>query len=248
MLQGIADRVGDPELHDIAFQILGQTPERVLPNVLFIWFAALLLTGTTGRSRIIGWVIVPAVIGLELAAGIGFVLGIEVPFLKLHLFLPLVWLLVESVKAPAGHDRALVGPTSVGNRTTVDGAERLTIAIYGETPASGVANKDRGPDRATALRARATFGGTALRARATFSSAMPMVGITWVGWRRHAIKHQGSVAPGTGASRCRALVPLASDQRAGVGGMNPIVRRMFAYRRPSPVAMANARSGARPAS
>ena len=119
VLQGIADRVGNPELHNIAFQILGQTPERVLPNVLFIWFAALLLTGTTGRSRIIGWVIVPAVIGLELAAGIGFILGIEVPFLKLHLFLPLVWLLVESVKAPAGHDRALVGPTSVGNRPTV---------------------------------------------------------------------------------------------------------------------------------
>jgi hypothetical protein len=90
----------------------------VLPNVLFIWFAALLLSGTTGRSRMIGWIIVPTVIGLELAAGLAFILGIDFPFLKLHLFLPLVWLLIESVKAPAGRDHALVGPTSVGNRTT----------------------------------------------------------------------------------------------------------------------------------
>jgi|tagenome__1003787_1003787.scaffolds.fasta_scaffold19648840_1 hypothetical protein len=118
VLQGIADLVGDPGLHDFAFQILGQAPERVLPNVLFIWFAALLLTGTTGRSRMIGWIIVPTVIGLELAAGLAFILGIEFPFLKLHLFLPLVWLLIESVKAPAGRDRTLVGPTSLGNRTT----------------------------------------------------------------------------------------------------------------------------------
>jgi hypothetical protein len=118
VLQGIADLVGDPGFHDFAFQILGQAPERVLPNVLFIWFAALLLSGTTGRSRMIGWIIVPTVIGLELAAGLAFILGIDFPFLKLHLFLPLVWLLIESVKAPAGRDHALVGPTSVGNRTT----------------------------------------------------------------------------------------------------------------------------------
>jgi hypothetical protein len=101
LLQGVADLVRSARLHDIAFGLLGHDLERTLPVVLLAWFAALLLTGTRGRSSWLGWLILPLAIGLEVAAGIGMLIGIEVPFLKLHLFLPLVWLLVESIKSPA---------------------------------------------------------------------------------------------------------------------------------------------------
>ena len=100
VLQGISDMVGNAALHTLAFQVLGQSLERVLPNIVVLWFAALLLSGWGGRSRILGWIFVPIAIGLELAAAIGLLIGIEVPFLKLHLFLPFVWLLVGSL-APA---------------------------------------------------------------------------------------------------------------------------------------------------
>ena len=104
LLQGIANIVGNEDLHYLAFQVLGQGLERILPNVLLIWFAALLLTASTGRSRWLGWAIVPLAIGLEVAAAVGFFIGIEIPFLKLHLFAPLVWLIVESVETPAASD------------------------------------------------------------------------------------------------------------------------------------------------
>jgi hypothetical protein len=104
LLQGVADLVGNADLHYVAFQVLGQGLERILPNVLLIWFAALLLTGSAGRSRWLGWAIVPLAIGLEVGAAIGFVVGIEIPFLKLHLFAPLVWLIVESVETSGSSD------------------------------------------------------------------------------------------------------------------------------------------------
>lgn len=98
VLQGISDLVGIEALHYIAFDVLGHALERILPNVVLIWFATLLLTGSEGRSRWLGWLIVPAVIGLEVGAAVGALVGREVPFLKIHLFLPVIWLFAESVK------------------------------------------------------------------------------------------------------------------------------------------------------
>jgi hypothetical protein len=98
----------------LAFDILGQQLERVLPDVVYIWFAALLLTGSTGLSRLVGWVIVPLLFGLELAIVVGAQIGITVPFTILTIFLPFIWLLIESVKrpssAPVGDRRRLDGP------------------------------------------------------------------------------------------------------------------------------------------
>jgi len=88
LLQGVADLTSVPFLDWLAFDILGQQLERILPDVIYIWFAALLLTGTSGYSRLIGWAVVPALFGLELAIVIGAGIGIDVPFLKFMLFAP----------------------------------------------------------------------------------------------------------------------------------------------------------------
>jgi hypothetical protein len=80
LLQGAADLTNIAVLHWLAFDILGQQLERILPDVVYIWFAALLLTGSTGASRLVGWVIVPMLFGLELAILVGAQIGIDVPF------------------------------------------------------------------------------------------------------------------------------------------------------------------------
>jgi len=100
LLQGVADLTAIPFLDWLAFDILGQQLERILPDVVYIWFAALLLTGTSGYSRLVGWAIVPALFGLELAIVIGAQIGIDVPFLKFMIFAPFLWLLIESIKRP----------------------------------------------------------------------------------------------------------------------------------------------------
>ena len=113
LLQGVADFTDIAALHWLAFDILGQQLERILPDVVYIWFAALLLTGSTGASRLVGWVIVPTLFGLELAILIGVQIGIHVPSNVVTVFLPFVWLLIESVKRPAS--------ATVANRRQPDG-------------------------------------------------------------------------------------------------------------------------------
>ena len=105
LLQGVADLTGIAALHWLAFDVLGQQLERILPDVVYIWFAALLLTGSAGASRLVGWVIVPTLLGPELAILVGAQIGIDVAFIRATIFLPFVWLLIELIKRPSvGHD------------------------------------------------------------------------------------------------------------------------------------------------
>ena len=185
-LQRIADLVGDPGVHDFAFQILGQAPERVLPNVLFIWFAALLLSGTTGRSRMIGWMIVPTVIGLEAGRWARLHPRDRLPVPEAAP-VPAARLASDRVGQGTGWSRSRSRRADLGRKPNDgDRAERLTTAIHGETPAPASRNKDRGPDRPTV--------------------PMPMVGITWGITPARAIKHQGWVAPDV---RDRPAPPVA---------------------------------------
>jgi hypothetical protein len=100
LLQALSLGLNDA-LDVIAFKILGQAPELLLPIGIFFWFAALLLRASRGRTRYVGWVIVPAVIGLQAALFIGLLTGIEVANLKVVFMLPFVWLLLESAKRAA---------------------------------------------------------------------------------------------------------------------------------------------------
>jgi hypothetical protein len=111
VLQGVADLTDIAVLDQLAFDVLGHEIERVLPAIVYVWFAALLLTGTSGYSRYVGWAIVPILFGLELAIAVGIPLGIDVPFIKATIFLPFVWLLIESVQSvPTGRAPAAASP------------------------------------------------------------------------------------------------------------------------------------------
>ena len=106
LLQGISELVHIQGVTYLAFNVLGHEVERVLPDIFFVWFAALLLAGSTGRTRWVGWAIMPIVIGLEVAIVAGGFVGIEVPFVKLAFFLPMIWLLLESLKGRPTVERA----------------------------------------------------------------------------------------------------------------------------------------------
>jgi hypothetical protein len=99
LLQGISELVHIQGVTYLAFDVLGRQVERVLPDVFYVWFAALLLAGSTGRTSWVGWAIMPIVIGLEVAIVAGVLIGIDVPFIKLAFFLPMIWLLLESLKS-----------------------------------------------------------------------------------------------------------------------------------------------------
>ena len=57
VLQGVADAVGEPTLWHFAFYVLGQQPERLLPDLIVAWFVALLVLGSQGRTRIFGTIV-----------------------------------------------------------------------------------------------------------------------------------------------------------------------------------------------
>jgi hypothetical protein len=101
VLQGVADAVGNEQLHQLAFAVLGQQLERVLPDVMLIWFVALLLFASEGRTRMLGSILVPIVIVAEVVVYVGPLLGLDPPFIKIALLLPIVWLLFESAKGTA---------------------------------------------------------------------------------------------------------------------------------------------------
>ena len=101
VLQGIADAIGEPNLWHFAFLVLGQQPERLLPELIVGWFIALLVLGSQGRSRIFGTIVVGTLIAAEVITIGGPVFGVDVPDIKLRWLLPFVWLAFESAKSMA---------------------------------------------------------------------------------------------------------------------------------------------------
>src|SRR3954447_4337276 len=89
-------------LDDIAFGFLGNWPERVLALGIYAWLFGLLLLDSQGRTRLIGWVIVPFVTAYHMIGAAGALLAIDVPNLGvITLLLPFAWLLMEGMKRNA---------------------------------------------------------------------------------------------------------------------------------------------------
>lgn len=98
-------------LEDIAFGFLGVWPERLLVLGIDAWFLGLLLLGTQGRTRLIGWALIPILTAYHLLDVAGAILAINVPrFGVITLLLPFVWLLIEGAKRGA--------PGALGPRPT----------------------------------------------------------------------------------------------------------------------------------
>ena len=65
LVQGVSLLVENASLDYFAFTLLGQRLESVLVDVLLVWCMVMLLRGSQGRTRILGFVVVPLVMGFE---------------------------------------------------------------------------------------------------------------------------------------------------------------------------------------
>ena len=80
------------------FGLLGNWGERLCLLGIDVWFLGLLLLGPEGRTRLIGWAVVPIVAAYHLISLAGAILAIDIPIVRLAFFLPFVWLLIEGAK------------------------------------------------------------------------------------------------------------------------------------------------------
>jgi hypothetical protein len=101
LLQAVALLIPNESLNYFAYEVLGQWPEGWLPDVVILWFVALLVLDSQGKSRILGIVAVSIAVGSELYSHILRFGGTsDTGSLKLLVLLLFVWLLFESTKKP----------------------------------------------------------------------------------------------------------------------------------------------------
>jgi hypothetical protein len=65
LLQAVALLMPNDSLTYLAYQVLGQWPEGLFPALLILWFVAMLLFDSQGKSRILGFVAMSIAIGFE---------------------------------------------------------------------------------------------------------------------------------------------------------------------------------------
>ncbi len=102
VLQGLSDVTQVEGLRHLAFDVLGRHVERLLPDVVYLWFLALLVLDSRGRSRVLGWIVMVVVIATEIASVASLLFGFPLPNLKIAVLLPFVWLVSESVERRTG--------------------------------------------------------------------------------------------------------------------------------------------------
>jgi hypothetical protein len=101
LLQAVALLIPMESLNYFAYGVLGQWPEGWLPDVIVLWFVAMLVLGSRGKSRILGIVAVSIAVCYELYSHIlRFGGSSPAGTLKFLMLLPFVWLLFESIKKP----------------------------------------------------------------------------------------------------------------------------------------------------
>ena len=101
LLQALAELIPCEALNYVAYQVLGQWPEGWLPDVVLLWFVAMLVLDSRGKSRVLGFVVLSIAVCFELYSHIlRFGGTTDTGSLKLLMLLPFVWLLFESTKKP----------------------------------------------------------------------------------------------------------------------------------------------------
>ena len=101
LLQAVALLIPNESLNYFAYQVLGQWPEGWLPDVVILWFVALLVFDSQGKTRILGIVAMSIAVCFELYSHVLRFGGTsDTGSLKLLMLLPFVWLLFESTKKP----------------------------------------------------------------------------------------------------------------------------------------------------
>jgi len=97
LLQGASDLIPGHPLHTLAYDVLGQAPERVLPDLFIVWSVTMLFQRSQGGTRRFGACVLILIVALEvLDYGMSSLGGDAPGILKLLYLLPFVWLLLES--------------------------------------------------------------------------------------------------------------------------------------------------------
>jgi hypothetical protein len=104
LLQAVALLIPNDSLNYVAYQVLGQWPEGLFPALLILWFVAMLVFDSQGKTRILGFVAISIAVGFEVythtLAYLGTPIEAQPQMLRLLMLLPFVWLLFESTKKP----------------------------------------------------------------------------------------------------------------------------------------------------
>ena len=95
LLQAASELIRNDSISYFALQVLGNWPERVLVTLLVFWLVAVLLSGSRGKTRILGFVAMAAVVGVDAYNYVLLYLNVADALAALYL-LPFVWLLFES--------------------------------------------------------------------------------------------------------------------------------------------------------
>lgn len=99
LLQGVSLLIPNDALFYLAYQLLGQQLEGALVDGLLLWFVALLLGDSQGKTRLFGGAALALAVGYELYRyGLMYLSAEPAGILKLTMLLPFVWLLLESKK------------------------------------------------------------------------------------------------------------------------------------------------------
>ena len=102
LLQALALLIPNESLYYLAYPVLGQGLEGWLAGLIILWFVAMLLIDSQGRTRILGFVAMSLALCFEVYSQISSYLGTSLSAgagtLKLLLLVPFVWLLFESTK------------------------------------------------------------------------------------------------------------------------------------------------------
>ena len=102
LLQAVALLIHNDSLTYLAYRVLGQWPEGLFPVLLILWFVALLLFDSQGKTRILGFVAISIAVGFEVythtLAYLGTPIEAQPQVLRLLMLLLFVWLLFESTK------------------------------------------------------------------------------------------------------------------------------------------------------
>ena len=97
LLQAASELIRNDSFSYFALQLLGNWPERVLVTLLVFWLVAVLLSVSRGNTKILGFVAVAVVVGVDAYNYVLLYLG-EADALAALYLLPFVWLLFESRK------------------------------------------------------------------------------------------------------------------------------------------------------
>jgi|SRR5215213_4805521 len=99
LLQGVSLLIPSDALFTLAYQVLGGPLESTLVDGLMLWFIALLLRGSQGKTRLFGVAALSIFGCFELYRyGLAFIGAEPAGILKLTILLPFIWLLLESKK------------------------------------------------------------------------------------------------------------------------------------------------------